>query len=84
MLPFLKWFRRKKPKPEQKRRAQVVTGQERLIPLINFSRSRRPRAQLLQLDGLDPRSCSVITAMQYLTNEEIHGPRPRPRWSDPH
>jgi hypothetical protein len=83
MLPFLKkWFRSKRRKPQQKRGGKVVTGPERLIPLIAFSRSRRTRQALLGLEDLDPRCRSVLRAMQGMTNEEILGPRKR--WSDPY
>ena len=82
MLAFLKKLFRQKRKPPR-HRGQVVTTQERLIPLVDFSRmGRRARQSLLELDRLDPRCRSVLRAMQGMTNEEIFGKRQR--WSDPY
>jgi len=84
VFAWLKKLFRRKPKPvaKAKPRGQVQAGQERLIPLVNFSRSRRTRQALLSLEGLDPQSHNVIWNMQFMTDAEINGERKR--WSDPY
>ena len=64
------------------RRGQVVTGQERLISLVDLSRSRRTRQALLALERLDLQTRNMLFNMQQMIADEIHGPRKR--WSDPH
>jgi hypothetical protein len=59
-----------------------VTGPERLIPMVDFSRSRQVQRALLRLENLDPQTRNVLFNMQFMSADEIHGPRKR--WSDPH
>jgi len=66
--------------PEITTKAPSRSDPARLIPMLDIGKRRNRRA-LLGIENLDPQSRAMISNMQFMTDEEIHGPR-KP-WSDP-